>query len=114
MMEPRRVETPSQKPGILVSRSEKRITALLWRFGTAPLDLDFTLDKTGFDPSRPVRLQRYLIDHEHGNFQHSSGRAELESVENRTLAVSSGRLSLKLSMPVNSVTLLVLEPDEPR
>ncbi|MBM3263789.1 MAG: hypothetical protein FJY97_10255 [candidate division Zixibacteria bacterium] len=109
MLEPDRLAVASEHGDlrVLVSRSASRITLLAWRFGTVPVDVQWSLVGSGFDP-KPVRYRRYLIDAGHSNLRSVTQHAELEIVEDETWLQTDGR-TWTTRLSETSMTLMTFE-----
>lgn len=90
---------------VVASRTDEKVTVLLWRFGTAHRNVDVNL--TGLPPDTLIRYNRFLVDQAHSNFEAGEGHEELELVDagERTTA-ADGTLALDVFLPRTSATLV--------
>ncbi|MCL5957896.1 MAG: hypothetical protein M1358_01035 [Chloroflexi bacterium] len=95
--------------GAVATRQGDKVAVLLWNLGNpfqAEGSQEIELSLEGLAGQQA--FQRYLIDATHSNGRYSIDHAELELVESG--AASAGTHQQKLSLPDNSVTLLLFSP----
>ncbi|WP_306210274.1 glycosyl hydrolase [Actinoplanes sp. RD1] len=120
MLKRNRLATPGTPPpgGIgvntLATRDESGIALMTTNYqytGTASstVQLDVTLPPATFD-GRQVRVQRYLVDATHSNWNVTKSGGELEKVEDYVLPAGAKALPAAYTLSPNAVSLVVLSP----
>lgn len=94
-----------------------KMAILVWNYGDQTAT---TFDATVLIENLPrrlrdtIRVERYLVDGTHSNYEFDPARADLEKVTDTKIAVNGSTLDLNVPLAPNAVSLIVLTPKKGR
>ncbi|MBT5873233.1 MAG: hypothetical protein HOH43_07415 [Candidatus Latescibacteria bacterium] len=100
-------ESDAPDTRVIATRADRRLTILIWRFGTVHREADVVISELPSDIE--VQYRSYLVDEGHSNFQLGQAQSGLYmSDEGKVVTTSAGELELRVRLPRTSAVLVDL------
>lgn len=98
-------ESDAAETRVIATRKDRRLTLVIWRFGTAHREASLVISE--LPPDTEAYYRSYLVDEDHSNFRSEQGQSELYlSGEGKVVATPTGEMELSLFLPRTSAVLV--------